>query len=346
MQQSGIIQEDVILKVSGLKTYFKLEEGMLTAVDGVHYQLRRNKTLGVIGESGCGKSVTAHSVMRTVQAPGRIVEGNIYYRRRSGEVVDLTALKPNGTEMRSIRGKEISMIFQEPMASLSPVHTIDRQMSEMLLTHKICTNKKEAFEYGMQMLSKVGLSRVDQIMNGYPHQLSGGMCQRAMIAIALCCAPQVLIADEPTTALDVTVQANITDLLKELQQKMDMSIIYITHDMGVIAEMADDIAVMYLGRIVEIGSVFQIFKNPLHPYTRRLLRSIPTIDGKKRKRLEAIKGTVPIPLNLPEQCGFYPRCEDKMNGICDVAQPQLIEAEPGHMVSCSLYEQKKGEMIG
>ena len=340
-----VLNDDVILRVSGLKTHFKLEEGMLTAVDGVDFQLRRNRTLGVIGESGCGKSVTAHSIMRTVQPPGRIIEGNIYYRRTTGEIVDLAALKPNNADMRSIRGKEISMIFQEPMASLSPVHTIGRQMVEMLMIHGINKNKKDAFEQGTQMLSRVGLSRVEQIMMSYPHQLSGGMCQRAMIAIALCCSPQVLIADEPTTALDVTVQANITDLLKELQQSMNMSIIYITHDMGVIAEMAEDIAVMYLGKIVEIGSTLQIFKNPMHPYTRRLLLSIPVIDGKKRKRLEAIRGNVPIPLNLPVQCGFCPRCDDVVDGRCDTTCPELLEVEPGHMVSCFRCYEGIGEMI-
>ena len=345
MQENLVMDQDTLLHVSNLKTHFKLDEGILKAVDGVNYKLRRNMTLGVIGESGCGKSVTAHSIMRTVQSPGKIVEGNIHYRRPDGQVVDLTTMHPDGQEIRGIRGKEISMIFQEPMASLSPVHTIGKQMIEMLLLHKICANKLGAFEFGCDMLKKVGLARVQQVMTSYPHQLSGGMCQRAMIAIALCCSPQILIADEPTTALDVTVQANIVDMLKDLQHNMNMSIIYITHDMGVIAEMADDIAVMYLGKIVEIGSAKQIFHNPLHPYTKRLLRSIPTIDGKQRKRLEAIRGNVPIPLNLEDRCGFCPRCDDAMD-ICAKRSPNLIEIEPEHFVSCFLYSETKKEEIG
>jgi len=344
-QKNGILKEDVVLRVNGLKTYFKLDEGILKAVDGVDFEVRKNTIMGVIGESGCGKSVTSHSIMRTVQPPGRIVEGNIYYRKLSGEVVDLTTLKPNGAQMRSIRGREISMVFQEPMASLSPVHTIGKQMIQMLLIHNVCKTKKEAFEHGVEMLNKVGLSRPEQIMMSYPHQLSGGMCQRAMIAIALCCSPQLLIADEPTTALDVTVQANIIELFKTLQSNMGMSIIYITHDLGVIAELADEVVVMYLGRIVEKGSTLQIFKNPLHPYTRRLLRSMPMLGGVKRERLEAIRGNVPMPLNTPPQCGFCSRCDDAIEGVCNCQNgyPELLEIEPGHFVSCFRYSKEGGE---
>jgi oligopeptide/dipeptide ABC transporter ATP-binding protein len=331
-----------ILEVRGLKTSFKLPEGMLKAVDDVDLTLRTGKTLGIIGESGCGKSVTAHSILNIVQMPGKVYGGQVMYRNRDGQEVDLVSLSPNSAKMRAVRGKEISMIFQEPMSSMSPVYTIGKQMTETYLTHqpkkKGKVVQREARELALDMLHKVGISNPKQRMLDYPHQLSGGMCQRAMIAMALMLNPAILIADEPTTALDVTVQAQITDLMLELQESLGMSIIYITHDMGVIAEMATDISVMYLGRIVEHGSNRQIFENPLHPYTIRLLRSIPRL-GKKvpGARLDAIPGNVPMLLDAKDECGFYSRCQAAAPGICDTCgNPPLIEMESGHFARCHL----------
>lgn len=327
-----------ILEVTGLKTYFKLPEGMLKAVDDVDFSLRTGKTLGIIGESGCGKSVTAHSILNTVQTPGKVYGGSVMYRNREGEERDLVALAPNSPQIRSIRGREISMIFQEPMSSMSPVYTIGRQMTEAYLTHQPRQNraaKLEAEQVALDMLNKVGISNPKQRMLDYPHQLSGGMCQRAMIAMALMLNPAILIADEPTTALDVTVQAQITDLMLSLQQSMGMSIIYITHDMGVTAEMANDICVMYLGRIVEYGSNRQIFENPVHPYTVRLLKSIPRLGQKVAgARLDAIPGNVPMLLDATDECGFYSRCQEADSGICLDGQPPLTEVEPGHYARC------------
>jgi oligopeptide/dipeptide ABC transporter ATP-binding protein len=296
------MQQENILEVRGLKTYFKLPEGMLKAVDDVDLTVRCGKTLGIIGESGCGKSVTAHSILNTVQTPGKIYGGSVMYRNRKGEEHDLAAQEQNSLLMRGVRGREISMIFQEPMTSMSPVYTIGRQITEAYLTHQKKVDKgtrHEAEERAIAMLTKVGMSNPKQRMTDYPHQLSGGMCQRAMIAMALMLDPAILIADEPTTALDVTVQAQITDLMLNLQETTGMSMIYITHDMGVIAEVAADICVMYLGRVVEYGSSRQIFENPAHPYTVRLLRSIPRLGRKiPGARLDAIRGNVPMPFNL------------------------------------------------
>lgn len=330
-----------ILEVEGLCTYFKLPEGLLKAVDSVNLSLRQGKTLGIIGESGCGKSVTAHSILNTVQTPGKIYSGHVMYRGRDGQEIDLAALPPNSKRMRSVRGNEISMIFQEPMSSMSPVYTIGRQITEAYLTHQPKKSRvaaKEAEERALEMLNSVGISNPRQRMRDYPHQLSGGMCQRAMIAMALMLNPAILIADEPTTALDVTVQAQITDLMLGLQEKLGMSIIYITHDMGVIAEMATDISVMYLGRVVEHGSNRQIFENPLHPYTIRLLKSIPRLGRKiPGKRLDAIPGNVPMLLDAKDECGFFSRCQDAQPGVCDAeGLPPLVEYEPGHYARCHL----------
>lgn len=334
-----------ILEVKGLSTYFKLPEGLLKAVDDVSFSLREGTTLGIIGESGCGKSVTAHSILNTVQTPGKIYAGQVMYRGRDGQEVNLAALPPNSPHMRGVRGKEISMIFQEPMSSMSPVYTIGRQLTEAYLTHqpeKGRAVRKEAEERALEMLNRVGISSPKQRMLDYPHQLSGGMCQRAMIAMALLMDPTILIADEPTTALDVTVQAQITDLMLGLQERLGMSIIYITHDMGVIAEMATDISVMYLGRIVEHGSNRQIFENPLHPYTVRLLKSIPRLGEKvPGKRLDAIPGNVPMLLDAKDECGFLSRCQQAVPGICDArGLPPLIEIEPGHFARCHLLEEE------
>lgn len=324
-----------ILSVRNLRTYFKLDQGTLKAVDGVDFDLPRKKTLGMIGESGCGKSVTAYSIMRTVLPPGRLVAGTMELRRTNGEIVDLAALDAYGPEIRAIRGKEIAMIFQEPIASLSPVHTIGDQLMEMVLLHRT-RNKREAKEIVLDMLDKVGLSNPTQRFHEYAHQLSGGMCQRCMIAQALTCNPSVLIADEPTTALDVTVQAQIIELVRSLQDEFGMSVLYITHDLGVIAEVADAVAVMYLGRVIEYADTRTIFRNPLHPYTQRLLKAIPRLTGTSGDHLENIKGNVPVPIDPPEECGFYSRCLLAQDGVCNASIPPLIEVAPGHQVRCFL----------
>lgn len=333
---------EYILQVKNLQTYFKTDSGTLKAVDDVTFSLKRNEIIGVIGESGCGKSVTAHSILRTVQNPGRIVGGEIFYKEKNGDAVDLIQQKSDGKYIRSLRGAKISMIFQEPMASLSPVYTIGAQMVEAITVHQKKKNKNDAKIKCLNMLERVGLSDSKKCFNSYPHQLSGGMCQRVMIALALLNDPEILIADEPTTALDVTVQAQIMDLMKEFQKKLGMSIIYITHDMGVIAEMADSIAVMYLGRIVESGDTREIFENPMHPYTRRLLKSMPVLGKKKGDRLDAIEGNVPIPLDPPLQCGFYSRCKEA-TAECDGKIPPLLEMKSNHMVRCCHYTGNGGE---
>ena len=324
-----------MLEVQDLKSYFFVEEGILKAVDGVSFSVNRKETLGLIGESGSGKSVTAASVLRIVSSPGRLVGGSILLHR-NGETVDLAQLSPSGSEIRKIRGKEISMVFQEPMTSLSPVHSIGDQIRESVLLHRT-KDKAEAHEIVVDMLNRVGISNPAQRINAYPHQLSGGMRQRAMIAMALSCHPRLLIADEPTTALDVTVQAQILDLIKELQAQFQMAVLYITHDLGVIAETCQRVAVMYLGRIVELGSVRDIFYRPLHPYTVLLLKSRPRLTQDARERLEPIEGNVPVPLDPRPECGFRGRCPEAIAGICDMRTPELIEMEEGHWVRCFLY---------
>ena len=284
--------ERPLLEVTDLKTYFFVDEGVLKAVDGVSFAVHREETLGLIGESGCGKSVTALSVLRLVSSPGRTMDGEILLDL-DGESIDLAALAPSGGEIRDIRGKEISMVFQEPMTSLSPVHTIGNQIREAILLHRT-SDKGEAQEIALDMLRRVGIPNPPQRIDDYPHQLSGGMRQRAMIAMALSCHPKLLVADEPTTALDVTVQAQILDLIRELQEQFHMAVLYITHDLGVIAEMCHRVAVMYLGRIVELASVRDIFYRPLHPYTVLLLKSRPKLTRGSGGRLESIKEKVDL----------------------------------------------------
>ena len=328
-----------LLEVKDLKTYFYINEGVLKAIDGLNFTIYHDETLGLIGESGCGKSVTAHSILRIVPAPGKLVGGNILLRYDQQEI-DLASLSPSGKMIRSIRGRDISMIFQEPMTSLSPVHTIGNQIREAIYLHQT-ENKKEAQEIALDMLNRVGIANPTQRIKEYPHQLSGGMRQRAMIAMALVCHPRLLIADEPTTALDVTVQAQILELIQELQQQLHMAVLYITHDLGVIAEVCHRVAVMYLGKVVEYGSVRDIFYRPLHPYTMRLLKSRPSMGMNSEQRLESIIGNVPIPLNLPVQCGFVDRCTEAMQGRCDAMTPELVELEENHWVSCFLYEKAR-----
>lgn len=341
---------DVLLDIKGLKTYFFLDEGTVKAVDGVDLTLRRQKTMCVVGESGCGKSVTARSILQIVDPPGRIVEGEILYYRLQGsngtsqasEVINLAALDPKGREIREIRGKEISMIFQEPMTSLSPVHTIGNQIIEMIQLHLPLT-KQEARDLAIQMLARVGIPKPEQRIDDYPFQLSGGMRQRAMIAMALSCRPNLIIADEPTTALDVTTQAQILDLMIELQEDMGMAIMLITHDLGVVAEMADEVAVMYLGHVVETGDVDSIFHDPKHPYTRALLRSIPKVGLKARERLDSIRGMVPDPYNRPTGCPFHTRCDEVIPGVCERTLPPRINLGEGRTVRCLLYAENGGE---
>lgn len=339
------MEDNQVLTVENLRTYFFLDEGVLKAVDGVSFQIGKSETLGVIGESGCGKSVTAQSILRIVPTPGKTVHGSAVLHRDGRDAIDLTKLKPSSDTVRDIRGREISMIFQEPMTSLSPVHRIGDQIMEALLIHKT-DSKEEAKEITMDLLNKVGVPDPAQRIGYYPYQLSGGLRQRVMIAIALSCNPALLIADEPTTALDVTVQAQILELMENLQSQYHMSILYITHDLGVIAEISDRVAVMYLGRIVEEGTADQIFYNPLHPYTERLLKSIPRIGKKARTMLDAIEGTVPIPLNMPWQCGYHSRCHRALAGRCSDSVPALGAAEEGHLVRCFLHADDEEQADG
>ena len=323
---------DHLLEIKGLKTHFFTEDGVAPAVDGVDYWVRKGETLGVVGESGCGKSVTALSILGLIpQPPGKIVDGDILFEGRS-----LLTLSKN--EMRKIRGNKISMIFQEPMTSLNPVYTIGNQISETLKLHQGIHNK-DALERSTEMLRLVGIPSPERRVNEYPHQLSGGMRQRAMIAMALACNPSLLIADEPTTALDVTIQAQILDLMVSLKEELQTAIILITHDLGVVAESAARVVVMYAGKVVEESDVYQIFENPLHPYTVGLLESIPRIDlsAEKKKRLKEIKGVVPILSNLPKGCHFQPRCPKAMD-ICTREEPVLKPEGDYHFVRCWLYE--------
>ncbi|MCS7219849.1 MAG: ABC transporter ATP-binding protein [Anaerolineae bacterium] len=328
---------DLVLKINDLRTYFFLESGTVRAVDGVTLTLKRKATLGLVGESGCGKSITAMSIMRLIKSPpGRIVNGEILLYRNGGrEVVDLVTLDPQGPEMRSIRGGEIAMVFQEPMTSLNPLYSVGAQIAEAIMLHQK-VGKKEAMERALEMLRKVQISDPQRRLHEYPHQLSGGMRQRVMIAMALSCNPSILIADEPTTALDVTVQAQILDLMRELQNDFGSSIILITHNLGVVSQMADHVAVMYLGKIVEHSEVREIFHHPLHPYTIGLLNSVPVLGRKGKKVLVPIKGMVPTPTEVIPGCPFAPRCSQAM-AICREEAPTLREVSPGHQVACWLY---------
>ena len=331
-----------LVQVRDIKVYFFLDEGTVHAVEGVTFDIGRGKTLGVVGESGCGKSVTSQAIMRIVPSPGEIVEGDIFYYRYkpdgSVEKVELTKLDARGSEIRSIRGNEIAKIFQEPMTSLSPVHTIGNQIMEAIILHQK-VGKEEAREKAINMLDHVGLPQPEDRIDAYPHQLSGGMRQRAMIAMALSCNPSLLIADEPTTALDVTTEAQILELMKGLQEEFGMAIMFITHNLGVIAEMADDVVVMYLGKEVELASVDETFYEPYHPYTRDLLRSIPRIGRKSSERLHTISGSVPDPYNIPQGCPYHPRCPDFMPGKCDADREiPFFEIKANHFARCLLYE--------
>jgi peptide/nickel transport system ATP-binding protein len=326
---------DLLLELDNVRTYLPLDEGLLKAVDGVSLKLYRGSTLGIVGESGSGKSMMALSIMRIAPVYADI-SGRISLHRKDQAPIDLVSLKPQGSEIRSIRGGEIAMIFQEPMTSFSPLHTIGNQIVEAILLHRT-QDKKLAREIAVDMLGRVGISNPAQRINEYPHQLSGGMRQRAMIAMALSCEPSLLIADEPTTALDVTVQAQVLKLMRDLQEEFGMSILYITHDLGVIARMVDEVAVMYLGEIVEYTDTDSLFHDAKHPYTQALIKSIPAIGKKSKKRLESIQGSVPIPINKPNACGFYARCPVAVEGLCDRYVPPLVEVDEGHRAACFLY---------
>jgi peptide/nickel transport system ATP-binding protein len=331
-----------LLSVRNLRTYFAQDEGLVRAVDGVSFDMAPGGTLGIVGESGCGKSVTARSILRIVDRPGRIVDGQIHFRRPPanggpGAVVDLAKLEPNGPEMRAIRGAEIALIFQEPMSSFSPVHSVGSQIVEAILVHQQ-VSRSEAREKTIDILRRVGVSSPEQRVDQLANQLSGGLRQRAMIAMALSCHPILLIADEPTTALDVTTQTQILELMRQLQQEDGMAIMLITHDLGVVAQMATDVAVMYLGRVVEQAPVDAIFHDPKHPYTRALLRSIPRIRSRTRERLTPIVGSVPHPYDRPTGCPFHSRCPDFIPGTCDQRAPSLRPVGEQHTVSCFLYE--------
>ena len=327
---------DALLEVKDLHTYFELEEGTLKAVNGVSFSVKKHRTLGIVGESGCGKSVTARSIMRITPRQNCRLSGQILLHHDHG-ATDVVQLDEDGDQMRDLRGREIAMIFQEPMTAFSPVHTVGNQIMEALFVHGE-TDKNAARERTIALLDQVGIPAPERRIDEYPFQLSGGMRQRSMIAMAIILNPRLLIADEPTTALDVTIQAQILRLMKRLQRDNGMAIIFITHDLGVIANMADEVAVMYLGKIVEYGAARQIFHDPKHPYTKGLMRSIPKFGGSDGQHLATIRGTVPVPLDPPDACPFASRCDDFMPGQCDARMPPAVAVAPGHSVNCVLYE--------
>jgi len=340
---------DVLVELRDLHTYFHLAEGVVRAVDGVNLTIKRGQTLGVVGESGCGKSITAHSIMRIVPSPGRIESGEILFHRpmasssssSASELIDLVQLKADGPRIRSIRGNEIAMVFQEPMTALSPVLTVGYQIMEAIMLHQE-VNKVEAREIAVDILARVKMPNPERIIDNYPFELSGGMRQRAVIAMGLSCNPSLLIADEPTTALDVTTEAQILDLMRDLQRDLDMAIMYITHNLGVIAEMADEVAVMYLGRVVEQAPVADVFFSPKHPYTQGLLKSIPHLEevvktDKADRRLWTIEGVVPDPYTRLKGCTFHPRCPEFIAGVCDQVEPPVAKVGPNHIARCHLY---------
>ncbi|MEW6226867.1 MAG: ABC transporter ATP-binding protein [Bacillota bacterium] len=326
---------DLLLEVEDLHTQFSMDEGVVQAVDGVSFRLRKTEVLGLVGESGCGKSVTALSVMQLVPGPkGKIRSGRIlYYRDGCPGAIDIARQNPAGAVMRSIRGNEIAMVFQEPMTSLNPVHTVGFQIVEAVMLHQK-VSKKQAWDIAADLLDKVGIPCPCQRVREYPHQMSGGMRQRAMIAMALSCTPRLLIADEPTTALDVTIQAQILDLIRKLQEQYQMAIIMITHNLGVVSKMCDNVAVMYMGKIVECSDTRTVFRNPAHPYTVGLLNSIPRM-GARKNRLVPIEGVVPDPFHLPEGCSFGPRCPRYTTRCAE--DPPTVWMSEGHQVRCWLY---------
>lgn len=328
-----------LVTIEGLRTQFPLDEGTVQAVDGVDLVVPRGRTLCVVGESGCGKSITAFSLMRMLASPGRIVDGTITLHHPQGSAIRLTDLEEDGEQMRQIRGRDMAMVFQEPMTSLSPVHTVGSQIVEAVRLHTDEDNAG-ARRVAVETMRRVGIPDPERRFGEYPHELSGGLRQRAMIAMALSCQPALLIADEPTTALDVTIQAQILAVMRQLQADLGMAILLITHDLGVVAQMAHEVAVMYLGRVVEFGTVEQIFEDPQHPYTQALLRSLPgTHIGERKAELEVIEGSVPDPFTRLPGCPFAPRCREAEAGLCDTGErPELHEVRAGHTVACRKRE--------
>ncbi len=323
-----------VLSVEQLRVSFGRGPGAVAAVRGISFEVHRGETLCLVGESGCGKSLTAKSILRLLDAPGEIAGGRIVLRADSlGGEVDIVPLSARDTRLRRVRGDVVSMIFQEPMAALSPVHTIGQQLSEPLRVHR-GMSAKAARQRGIELLDRVGIPDPASRIDSYAFQLSGGMRQRAMIAIALACNPMLLVADEPTTALDVTTQAQILELLAELQREFGMAMLFITHDLGVVAQIADRVAVMYLGQIVETGETRQLFAEPAHPYTRALLRSVPRLQGVRGNRLPTIQGSVPPLTAIPPGCAFHTRCEERLGDTCSQVRPDFLELESGRQVAC------------
>ena len=338
-QREYTIAEENILEVNDLRVDIKVDDYVLNAVRGVSFTMKKGETLGLVGESGCGKSVTSKEVMG-INPDNCSSTGEVLFRTKAGKVLNLLTLDKDGAVYRGLRGTEMAMIFQEPMTAFSPLYTIGNQLSEIILIHEPKTTKAQARERVLEMLKKVGIANPEKRIDQYPHEFSGGMLQRALIAMMLLCSPDFLVADEPTTALDVTIQAQILELMKSLQQEFGMSILFITHDLGTVANMCDNVAVMYLGQIVEYGSVRQIFHNPCYPYTRGLLKSLPKMDQSREKQLYVIEGTVPLAVGLKPSCGFHDRCGACIRGTCDCQQIGTYTVEPGHYVRCALMEQK------
>jgi len=330
-----------ILDVSDLQVRFDLDEGTVRAVNGVDFRVWPGRSIGIVGESGCGKTVSAYALLRILPRTATIPSGQMRFQRKDGSRVDLAKLHADSREMRKIRGEDIAMIFQEPMTAFSPVHTICNQISEAIRLHQNA-GKEQARERVIELLGLVGIPDPSQRADAYPFQLSGGMRQRAMIAMALACNPRILIADEPTTALDVTIQAQVLRLIKRMQKELGLSLILITHDLGVVAHMVDRVHVMYLGRVVEEGPVASIFDEPLHPYTRALLKSIPRLTGGRRK-IAPIEGSVPDPYTLPPGCAFHPRCPERVGAVCSARVPAPTEVAPGRRVSCFLYSDSEAQ---
>lgn len=337
------MEKDTLLEVTNLKVQFTQREGTFTAVDGVSFSLKRGEVLGVAGESGCGKSVTSQAILRILPQNGKIADGSIRFRRKNGEEVDLTELDPKGQQIRSIRGDEISMIFQEPMTSFSPVYTIENQISEVIRLHQQ-VSKKGARQQTIEILGKVGMPKPEQIVDAYPFNLSGGMRQRAMIAMALSCKPSLLIADEPTTAVDVTTQAIVLRLIRQLQREINMALIMISHDLAVISEIAHKVVIMYLGKEVEYARTDDMFYDTKHPYSQGLIASIPRLGEASEQLLTPISGSVPGPFELPAGCPFHPRCPQIIRGICEREVPAFYQVGEEHYVRCFLY--KNGESNG
>ncbi|MGB2820117.1 MAG: ABC transporter ATP-binding protein [Phycisphaerae bacterium] len=329
---------DVLLEVKDLRTYFYVDEREIRAVDGASFSVKRGRVLAIVGESGCGKSVTAYSILRLIQKPGRIVGGKILLHPAGGKTIDITALPEKSETLFHLRGGLASMIFQEPMTALSPVHTIGNQICEAVLLHQ-SVSRAEAAAIAERMLAKVGIPDAAGRLKQYPHEMSGGMRQRVVIAMALVCNPQLLIADEPTTAVDVTIQAQILELIRELRKLLGTSVLLITHDLGVVAQTAEEVAVMYLGRIIETAGIRPLMKDPRHPYTRGLLHSLPSLSG-HGERLPSIEGSVPSLTDVPAGCPFHPRCPYMEHGVCDTGGPPGIRPMPdGRMVACLRAEE-------